>query len=330
MGRKKRSATNPPLPDGSAPNAKGGAQHNDTGMNSSSKRTRSDDEESYLVKKYRPNNVYRSIDSFARYTKNHRMLDASFVRCTTGATSEKPFVFSTRVNGVNLGWGRGKTRDAAIDCACRAAFALVQAHGYEDFVMDEDCLTTEPVDAPIAPPPPPPPPPPLPGLPPLPPGPPPGSSGGFSLPPLPPPPPGLPHPPPGMPPPVFAPGMPPPLPGSFPNAPPLPPEAQLIPQPKQMSSELAVASSLSEPSNHLENSSYTNASGTTSSVSISIEANPKKKKQLVVKGGGVLVYSPMDEDDEEGREYSMEERRALQPRYLISLQRAIHKRNIFV
>jgi len=284
-----------------------------------------------LVKKYRPNTNYRSIDSFARYTKNHRMLDAAFVRCETGGSTERPFVCATRVNGVKLGWGRGKTRDAAIDCACRAAFALVQAHGYEDFAMDDDCLTTEPEDIPLAPPPPPPPPPPLPGLsgmPPLPPGPPPGAPGAYPSHLLPPPHQGVP--PSGMPPPSFAmhaaPGMPPP--GGFSAPPPLPPEAQLIPQPKQMSSELAVASSLSEPANSLDSQAYNSTTSGATGLSISIEPNSqKKKKQLTVKGGGVLVYSPID-DDEEETEYSMEERRALQPRYMIALQRAIVKGSI--
>ncbi len=49
----------------------------------------------------------------------------------------------------------------AIDNACRAAFALVAAHGYE-YDLNEDCLTSEPMEILSTPPPPPPPPPPLP------------------------------------------------------------------------------------------------------------------------------------------------------------------------
>ena len=71
--------------------------------------------------------------------------------------------------GAFLSWGRGKTRDAAIDACIRAAFALVAAHGYDDYAMTDDCFTEEPSNvqmmAPIPPPPPPPP-----GVAPLPPG----------------------------------------------------------------------------------------------------------------------------------------------------------------
>lgn len=259
MGRKKRPAAGavppPPPPSAGDPyNYHGGAvpdhPNHQPAPPSANKKAKSDGE-SYLVKKYRPTRAYRSIDAFSRYTKSHRMLDASYVRCPKGATPEKPHVFSTRVGGVDLGWGRGKTRDAAIDCACRAAFALVAAHGYDDFQVDEDCLTTEPVDAPavVAVPPPPPPPPPLPTTaPPLPGGFPPASGGVTAPPPLPPgipnsfPPPPLP---PGGPPPTFAP---PPLPPGGPPPPPPPPlpteASHLIPQPRAMSKSLPVASSL--------------------------------------------------------------------------------------
>jgi len=110
--------------------------------------------ESYLVKKYRPEKPYRSIEAFARYTKVHRMLDATYVRVPYGGTGEKPYVFATRINHSDLSWGRGKTRDSAIDAAIRAAFYLVQAHGYTDFPMDDDCLTQEPTPAAMMPPPP--------------------------------------------------------------------------------------------------------------------------------------------------------------------------------
>eukprot|EP00594_Rhizosolenia_setigera_P020340 CAMPEP_0178963116 /NCGR_PEP_ID=MMETSP0789-20121207/14816_1 /TAXON_ID=3005 /ORGANISM="Rhizosolenia setigera, Strain CCMP 1694" /LENGTH=337 /DNA_ID=CAMNT_0020647491 /DNA_START=89 /DNA_END=1102 /DNA_ORIENTATION=+ len=332
MGRKKRPAAN-----------QGSQQNPGNGMNQMSKKSRNNNnssEESYLVKKYRPDHPNRSIDAFVRYTKAHRMLDASFVRVNKGATSEKPYVFATRVNNSHVAWGRGKTRDSAIDCACRATFALVQAHGYEDFPMDEDCLTMEPVDIPIAPPPPPPPPPPIGFLPPVP--------GGPPLPPGLPPPTaaaavGFPHHPPphgfavpGM-------GMPPPPADGFPPPPPLPPDAQLIPQPKQMSSELAVASSLSESAAGMSGGAHVGASslglsssGTTSnasappgqagplSLSLDKSQQKKKKKPLVAKGGGVLVYDPTDEDDS-GVEYSMEERRAMEPRYVLALQRSREK-----
>lgn len=169
-------------------------------------------EEKYLVKKYRAERHFDAMDAFVKYTKSHRMLDAAYVRWFKGMTPEKPFVFSTRVGGVDLGWGRGKTREAAMDAACRAAFALVAAHGYNNFPVDEDCLTTEPVDvAPL----PPPPPPPIPGM----------------FPPLPP----------GYPP-AFL-GVPPPPPPLPPSLPP-PPSNDLIPQPQALSTAVPAASSL--------------------------------------------------------------------------------------
>jgi len=252
--------------------------------------------ESYLVKKYRATVSHRSIDAFAKYTKNHRMLDAAYVRCALGGTIDKPHVFSTRVGGVDLGWGRGKNRDNAIDCACRAAFALVQAHGYDDFELDEDCLTTMPDSSAAPPPPPPPPPPPLPlgGFPPL-------MNGALGAPPPPPLPPGMP-PPLGFPPFGSA--------GSAPHFPPpdfpLPPSAPLIPQPKEMSSDLPVASSLVQ----------------TEDAGLSLNL-ADKKKSVTIKGGLSLVFVP----DEEGEdETCMEERRASLMRYRIVMAGVLGRR----
>ena len=99
------------------------------------------------------------------------MMDATFTRVQPigrGSTPASPIVFCVKVGGGELAWGRGKTQDAAIDCACRAAFALVAAHGHYEFELDDDCLCTEPLEvwngepSSGAPPPPPPPPPPLP------------------------------------------------------------------------------------------------------------------------------------------------------------------------
>ena len=109
MGRKKRNS------------------QNNVRNDEASKKAKPETGESYLVKKYRPTKIYAAMEAFVKYTKSHRMLDASYVRWKTGVSPEKPFVFSTRVGGVDLGWGRGKTREAAMDCACRAAFALVSA-----------------------------------------------------------------------------------------------------------------------------------------------------------------------------------------------------------
>lgn len=123
------------------------------------------DIEAYPVKKYRPSsNSFKTIEAFQRYTKTHRMNDASFTIVTPpgrGATPTSPIVFSIIINGQSLSWGRGKNKDVAIDNACRAAFVLVAAHGYE-YDLNEDCLTSEPMEILNTQPPPPPPPPPLP------------------------------------------------------------------------------------------------------------------------------------------------------------------------
>jgi len=216
--------------------------------------------ESYLVKKYRAEKSYAAMDAFVKYTKSHRMLDAAYVRWNKGVTAEKPFVFSTRVGGIDLGWGRGKTREAAMDCACRAAFALVGAHGYKGFTLDEDCLMEAPVDLP---PPPPPPPlaPPLPGMP--------------------PPPPGVP-PPYGLPPP---PGVPPPLP---PGVPPL--ATDLIPQPIMVPNQAPVATTVATSVSVNESSS-----AVTLNLSNSNKPPPKRKQ---LKGGLTLIFDP-DEGEEE-------------------------------
>jgi len=284
--------------------------------------------ESYLVKKYRPDKSYRSIESFTKYTKSHRMADASYVRINgRGQRADKPFVFATRIGGTDLAYGRGRTRDAAIDCACRAAFFLVQAHGYQDFVMDDDCMTEEPqLDVSKPPIPPPPPPPPPPGMvPPLPPG---------VLPPAPPQ--FAPPPPFGMGP-IAGGAPPPPLP---PGPPPQQQVAQpgIIPQATQMSNSLSVASSLRGSSN-MNSSSENDSSGiglsasgkpsdTSSGVTLSVGGNNGMLSAGGISGGvtkslsqnsktekksAKLVFS--DPFDESGVDVSMEERRAGLSRY---------------
>ena len=247
-------------------------------------------EESYLVKKYRPDRHYAAMDAFVKYTKAHRMTDAKYVRWHKGITPERPFVFSTRVGGVDLGWGRGKTREAAMDAACRAAFALVSAHGYNHFPVDDDCLTTEPVD--VLPPPPPPPVAPLPA----------------GLPPLPPLPPGS-----------LPPGVPPPLPGTIPPPPltaiPPPPTSDLIPQVKAMPSELPVASSLSASSS--ATTQAVPADQASAPVSLTWTQDPNKKK---LKGGLTLVF---DAESDSTDDLCMEERRAFLGRYQKLLQKSI-------
>jgi len=340
MGRKKR------------PNSQLSSQQQ--GSHNDPKKTRMSNEtgESYLVKKYRPTKIYAAMEAFVKYTKSHRMLDASYVRWKTGVTPEKPFVFSTRVGGVDLGWGRGKTREAAMDCGCRAAFALVAAHGYNSFPLDEDCLMQAPVD-PL---PPPPPPPVIPtGIhqhPPLPPGIPPGSFGHHGMPPLhlPPLPNGLPPLPHGLPPGV-PPGLPPPPPGHH-HPPPLL-SADLIPQAKMVSNAAPTASSLSSTlgttTSNVHSTPTTqvfsagagiggNLNPAISTVSMSLNShggnhgssssdvnsrnNEKGKKKL--KGGLTLVYAA---DGAGADEISMEEMRAVLPRYQKILSRVSSIRN---
>lgn len=271
------------------------------------KKSKPDKGESYLVKKYRADKHYAAMDAFVRYTKSHRMLDAAYVRCNKGATAEKPFVFSTRIGGTHISWGRGKTRESAMDCAVRAAFSLFDAHGYKNFPLDDDCLTEEPVELP----PPPPPPllfaPPLPGMPPPPP------PVGMHLPP----------PPAGV--------LPPPLPpGVAPLPPPIQtdlPAANLIPQAK-VSHDAPVASSLSfSPASNAATAALpgnNNSAAPINSTSVSLnlktkqqQASSTSRKQL--KGGLILIFDPGMEEGPE--ELSMEERRSRLVRYQKMLSR---------
>lgn len=250
-------------------------------------------EEKYLVKKYRPDKHYDAMDAFLKYTKSHRMLDAAYVRTFKGTTPEKPFIFSVRVAGTDLAWGRGSTREKAMDCACRGTFALVAAHGYNNFPLDEDCLTQEPQD--LLPPPPPPP---------LPPGFPPGYI-----------------PPPGAPPPIMGAYAPPPPPN---NILPPPPPPQVIPQPKIMSDTIPVASSLGNLVSMPTPIANTTAGAVVtdtkpSAVSISLApAGASSKKTL--KGGLILVF---DSGEDGPNELCMEERRASLDRYQKILRKAM-------
>lgn len=260
---------------------------NDDDEGDAAKRQKPDTGEVFKVKTYRAEKNYASMEAFVRYTKAHRMLDASYVRWNTGVTPEKPFVFSTRVGGTDLGWGRGKSREAAMDCAVRAAFALVNAHGYKNFVLDEDCLLQPPVD--LAPPPPPPPPPP-----PLPP-----HLQGLMLP--------------G----AFPPPPPPP--------PPPPIVADIIPQPK-LSHHLPVASSLlTQPQYSI--SDDTSGLNIISPAPISMSFNKPLSTAAAtsslksLKGGLILVFDPQSEGPDE---MSMEELRASQPRYQSMIARALN------
>ena len=290
--------------------------------------------ENYPVKKYRPERTYAAMDAFVRYTKAHRMMDATYVRWKIGTTPEKPFCFSTRVGGIDLAWGRGKTREAAMDAACRAAFSLVNAHGFKNFTLDDDCLLEQPIDLP---PPPPPPPPPMMGMPgQLPPGVPPLAPPGYYGGGPPPPPMGLHLPPPPM---THMDGSylpPPPPPPMLP-----PPPDQLIPQP-QLPTLAPVASSLGTQA-HFAGGEPEASTMAPIQLSLNRSAAPKasQTKSLALKNGLVLIYDayagedePMEDEDtttdaaaadadessrRHDKELSMEERRALLPRYQMAL-----------
>lgn len=241
--------------------------------------------ESYPVKKYRMTKNLRAIESFQRYTKAHRMTDATFVSFPHGGSQEKPIIFSCRIGGQDLSWGRGKTRDEAIDNACRAAFALVNAHGYQDFDLNDDCFVEEPKPVLTFPPPPPPPPPP-----PL----------GIS---------GLP-----LPPPPSAYGLP-PVPPPMPMPPPIVPlseqQAVLLNNTQKMEEQRPEPTSLMGKNMKMNGLAFTpgivrkdDTTTKASSAAGVVVTSPWKK---TIKGGLTLVY---DGEEENGNEMIMEERRA--------------------
>jgi NADH dehydrogenase [ubiquinone] 1 alpha subcomplex assembly factor 6 len=237
--------------------------------------------ESFLVKKYRPSKHFRCIEAFQRYTKNHRMTDASFTQIdppNRGATADKKHVYCTRIGGSDLSWGRGVTRDIAIDNACRAAFALVAAHGYTDFDTNEDCLTVEPMtlyqEAPV---------------------------------PLPPPPQG-----------VGIPGVPPPMP---PVAPPVPVAPALIPQAKVLSDTVAVASAVGGAVESFSVANDAKPAATAPvSLSLDgkrKEASSPSDFSKKIKGGLTLLYDA----EKDGEILTMEMRRAKLNKYADSMKK---------
>lgn len=239
--------------------------------------------ESYPVKKYRMTKSLRAIESFQRYTKAHRMTDATFVSFPHGGSQDKTIVFSCRIGGQDLSWGRGKTRDEAIDNACRAAFALVNAHGYQDFELNDDCFVEEPKPVLTLPPPPPPPPPPpmmgatlIPGLPPV----------AIGLPPVPPP---VPVP------------VPPPVPLSE-------QQAVFLNNAQRLDEQRPEPTSLMGKNMNLNGIALSGSRkedvSKASSTSTGVVTSPWKK---TIKGNLTLVY---DGEEENGNDILMEERRA--------------------
>jgi len=280
----------PPPPDGFAAGKRQRVDGGDV--------TENGERTTFPVKKYRPDSYYKTIEAFQKYTKSHRM-DAAYVKWTGGgATPEKPEVYGIRIAGSFLSWGRGKTRDSAIDAAVRAAFALVAAHGYNDFPLTDDCFTEEPAVV-LAPMPPPPPPMLPPGAAPLPPGLPPGLPS-FAIPPS------------GAPP-NFA--MPPP-----------PVDGVLIPQPSAPKVEVAVASAVGGAG--ISSPSAIGSSSVTKPTAINIKPvmqTPTTTSNLKKDSKNKLVFLG-DDVDEAGEELSMEELRMRAPRYWNKTVKALAKR----
>eukprot|EP00815_Leptocylindrus_aporus_P006848 CAMPEP_0116055962 /NCGR_PEP_ID=MMETSP0322-20121206/3731_1 /TAXON_ID=163516 /ORGANISM="Leptocylindrus danicus var. apora, Strain B651" /LENGTH=228 /DNA_ID=CAMNT_0003539689 /DNA_START=198 /DNA_END=884 /DNA_ORIENTATION=+ len=227
------------------------------------------------------------MELLVKYTKTHKMIsDAKYEEHPVGGTEDKPHMYKVVVGGQTLGYGRGKTRDEAIDHAIRATFFLVQAHGYE-LEQNEDCLTKEPTVQ-FQPPPPPPPMPPPPG----------SVVGGLP----PPPPPGVSD--------VMV-------------------QPAVIPQPKSLSSELAVAtrSGVGVTQKPVQ---LIVAAAATSSVGGSLSGvggagvggvGVQGKGSVGSKKSGTdsnLVFQPPSSEDE-----CMEELRAKLPRYSLSMATAI-------
>lgn len=253
--------------------------------------------ESYLVKKYKMTKNIRSIEAFQRYTKAHRMTDATFALFPFGSTVDKPIVFSCKIGGQDLSWGRGKSRDEAIDNACRAAFALVNAHGYQDFELNEDCFIEEPKPALVPLPPPPPLPPSHLSMPP--------QHGGVSLPPMPlgglPPMPTTAHPPPPPPPLNIAPPL-------------LPTPTTLPSHPSSVltSQRPEATSVMGKGMMNLSGLSFGKKHEMTDGKQLSSSMKSPWKKNI--KGGLILLYDAGDvsdnDDDENDNILMMEERRA--------------------
>lgn len=248
------------------------------------------------------------------------MTDATFQQISPpnrGATASAPIVFCTRIGGSDLSWGRGKTQDIAIDNACRAAFALVAAHGYTDFECNEDCLTQEPFELYVSEPVPPPPPPPQ-GL---------WNGGPVPPPPLPPPPPvGMVPPPP----PVV------PLPSSS--------TVTLIPQAKTLNHQLAVPTSVNAKDSvsgetlsagaslplqgasvaetnrsvsiawKQQSSAVVNATSTVTTLGGNAAARVSPF-QSSIKGGLTLLYDPTVVSDGDDQDISVEMKRASLKKY---------------
>ena len=151
MGRKKRTATVTHTSTATATATATATTEQPAPKRSNNNSKSSSSTQCYPIKKYRADKIYPSMDLFLRYTKTHKMVsDAVYEEHSHsggGATDEKPLVFRVRIGSHVLGYGRGATRDEAIDHAIRASFYLVQAHGYDTnhvLEMNEHCLTKEP------------------------------------------------------------------------------------------------------------------------------------------------------------------------------------------
>ncbi|GMI18431.1 hypothetical protein TrLO_g5273 [Triparma laevis f. longispina] len=117
---------------------------------------------SFEVKKYRYDaSAFRSISDFINYVKNQRMAtDAAFqIAGPHGAVAHKTEVWACTLSNEPIGYGRGKSRDHAINNACISSMQILRSPGWQDIVLNDDCCTQQggfsaPVMNAFAPPPP--------------------------------------------------------------------------------------------------------------------------------------------------------------------------------
>eukprot|EP00518_Triparma_eleuthera_P014430 CAMPEP_0182468700 /NCGR_PEP_ID=MMETSP1319-20130603/15903_1 /TAXON_ID=172717 /ORGANISM="Bolidomonas pacifica, Strain RCC208" /LENGTH=166 /DNA_ID=CAMNT_0024668925 /DNA_START=600 /DNA_END=1096 /DNA_ORIENTATION=+ len=165
MGRKKRKATSPPNVGGVPPPPPPPPPTFGSSANNKGNATATNDgaPTTFLVRKYKFDATeFRTIMKFVDYVKNQRMLDASFLPSPTGSNPHRPYSYHVTIAGTPLGHGRGRSRDAAVENACRASFHVLSAPGWQDVELNIDCSlgAFPPEPANMAPPPQQPPPPP--------------------------------------------------------------------------------------------------------------------------------------------------------------------------
>ncbi|GMH75304.1 hypothetical protein TL16_g06716 [Triparma laevis f. inornata] len=101
---------------------------------------------SFEVKKYRYDaSAFRSISDFINYVKNQRMAtDAAFqIAGPHGAVAHKTEVWACTLSNEPIGYGRGKSRDHAINNACISSMQILRSPGWQDIVLNDDCCTQQ-------------------------------------------------------------------------------------------------------------------------------------------------------------------------------------------